>query len=212
MTDSSATTVETPANPGTAPPPHLEPDPTGFADDAAPSSEAVLRQWDPERQYIGSLLWLPAGRARAMAELVPGDALVDHLARWAHELITARVAAGADPNPVLVLRAARRRPATGAPQPGRPPSAQQVKALSLYLFDVYSAAIAPRTAVLAYAREVLDSAYRRGFARLGVTMQHLAETGCTRAELDTHFAAICRELAALRKHCDTVPATAQAGP
>ena len=105
---------------------------------------------------------------------------------------------------MLILRAAQHKPADDALHPHRAPGAEQVKALSLYLFDAYSAAIAPQESVTAYARDVLDHAYRRGFALLGQRMQHLAETGCTRGELTEQFTAIRDELAALWRRCETL--------
>lgn len=167
-------------------------------------AQSAVAQWNPEHQYIGALLWLTAAQAAIVVERVPSDALRDHRARWAHELIATQVAAGADPNPVLILRAAQHQPATTALDPDRPPSAEQVKALSLYLFDAYSAVIAPQTSVTAYARDVIESAYRRSFAHLGARMQHLAETGCTRDELTEQFTAIRDELATLWRRCEAL--------
>jgi hypothetical protein len=180
------------------------PEPAEHVDSAAQLVETVVPQWSSEHQYIGSLQWLTAQQAATIVDLVPADALRDPRARWAHELIAAQIAAGTDPNPVLILRAAAQQPPADALHPDRAPGAEQVKALSLYLFDVYSAAIAPQTSVTAYASDVLDHAYRRGFARLGARMQYLAETGCTRGELTEQFTAIRDELAALWRRCETL--------
>jgi hypothetical protein len=85
-----------------------------------------------------------------------------------------------------VLAAGRRQPATGALDPENPPTAGQYRQLALYLFDAYSQAVAPAAAIRAYAREVLEAAYRRAFDTCGIRMQQLAA-----GSADRHV--ICRK-------------------
>jgi hypothetical protein len=156
-------------------------------------------RWQPEQQYIGALMWLGAEAAQTLLELVPDTAIWDPVARWTHELIRAVSADGDTPNPVLILAAGRRRPPGDALHPDRAPSAEQVKHLSLFLFDAYSHAITPQTAADSYAREVLDEAYRRAFAGCGARMQDLAESGAGRESLTAAFTEMRDELADLWK-------------
>lgn len=161
-------------------------------------SETVIQQWEPEHQLIGALLWLPASRARAILELVPDTAIWRPRARWAYQLIRTLVDAGHDPNPVLVLAAARTQTRdTDLLRPGQRPTPRRLKELSLYLFDAYQQVIAPTVAAGDYAREVLDAAYRRAFRENGIRMQQLAECDVERQLLTQLFFETRDELADL---------------
>jgi hypothetical protein len=154
--------------------------------------------YNPEDQFVGSLMWLTAQQARTLLQRVPPTALWHPRSRWAYELIRALVDAGTDPTPVSVLQAGRHHPACNALDADTPPSPNQHKQLALYLFDAYAQAIAPTTAITNYAQDILGDAYRRAFDTYGLRMQQLAAcTGATPDELAEQFAAIRDELTTL---------------
>ena len=177
-------------------------------DDAGPASQdswrahAAIDQYSAEHQFVGSLMWLPAEKARPLVDLVPDTAIWRPLTRWAYESIRSLVDAGTDPTPPAVLDAGRRQPARDALDPASPPTANQQRRLALYLFDAYAQAVAPAAAVEAYARKVLDAAYRRAFAACGTRMQHLAATAADRDELAEQLSAIRDELADLWRRAE----------
>ncbi|WP_018604291.1 hypothetical protein [Mycobacterium sp. 155] len=166
-------------------------------------ADRVIEQWAPEHQYVGALMWLAAEHATPLLELVPDTAIWRPLTQWAYQLIRALVEDGNDPNPVLILAEAKHRPPSNALDPGHDPTEHRIRQLSLYLFDAYSQAVAPRDCAHRYAREVLDEAYRRAFRTGGQRMQDLAEAGADRDDLTTQFTAIRDELADLWKRAET---------
>ena len=172
-------------------------------------STTVIDQYSPENQFVGSLLWLSAQKARPLLDLVPDTAIWRPQTRWAYELIRHVAATGTDPTPVTVLELAGSRPARDALNPASPPSAHRQRQLGLYLFDAYSQAISPAAAITTYARQVLDEAYRRAFDTCGIRMQQLAASGAERGDLTDQFAAIRDELADLwrRAEAATKPET-----
>lgn len=170
------------------------------------AGDAVVDRWGPECQYLGALLWLPGAQARPLLALVPDRALGSPLPRWAHELIRRTVHAGADPNPVLVLDAARRHPPSDSLRPDRPPEAAALARLALYLFDAYSHVIAPAHTAATYAAQVLDRAYRQAFADCGAHMQQIATTATGRDDLAGHLTAIRDELADLLRRAEQAAA------
>lgn len=166
-------------------------------------AEAIVQQWEPEHQLIGALLWLTATQALPIVRAVPDSVIWRPRARWAYEIIRELVEDGTDPNPTVVLAAARTKSNSETLlRPGQPPTAHQVKELSLFLFDAYQQAIAPKTAAADYAREVLDEAYRRGFTQAGIRMQQLGESGAESEALTAQFNATCDELADLRRRAE----------
>ena len=180
--------------------------------DAQWRTRAVIDQWQPEHQLIGALMWLTASQARPIIDLVPDTAIWRPRTRWAYEIIRALVEAGEDPNPVTVLRRAQTRPPSDdspdsalAAEPDVNPAApyrpRRHHDLALHLFDAYSQTITPAAAG-AYAREVLDEAYRRAFTTLGRRMQQFGETGADRADLTNQFTAIRDELADLWRRAE----------
>lgn len=184
---------------------HSVPDPDDTA--AGPEghewrSQTVIDQYSPEHQFVGSLMWLSADRARPLLDLVPDTAITRHHTRWAYQLIGGLLAAGADPTPVAVLAAGRHRPARDALHPDTAPTAQEHKNLALYLFDAYAQAVAPATAIASYARAVLHEAYRRAFDTCGARMQQLAASAADPDQLAHQFAAIGAELADLRRRAE----------
>jgi hypothetical protein len=165
-------------------------------------STTVIDQYSPEHQFVGSLLWLSAQKARPLLDLVPDTAIWRPQTRWAYELIRHVTDTDTDPTPVTVLELARSRAARDALNPDSPPSAHRQRQLGLYLFDAYSQAISPAAAITTYARQVLDEAYRRAFDTCGIRMQQLAASGAERGDLTDQFAAIRDELADLWRRAE----------
>jgi replicative DNA helicase len=165
-------------------------------------SQTVIDEYSPEDQFVGSLMWLTAERARPLQDLVPDTAIRRPQTRWAYELIRGLVDTGTDPTPVAVLAAGRRQAARDAIDPDTAPTVHQHKQLALYLFDTYAQAVAPAAAIHDYARHVLDDAYRRAFNAAGIRMQELAASGADRARLHQQFTAIHDELADLWRRAD----------
>lgn len=187
-----------------------DPDDTAIADVSSVDEwrgETVAAQWDPENQLVGALMWLPAGKARVILELVPDSAIWRPMTRWAYETIRRVVDAGRDPDPVTVLAYARQRSGTQALRPNQAPTPGQHHRIALYLADLYTRTVSAAAAA-SYAREVLDEAYRRAFRAQGIRMQQLAECGADRADLTEQFAAIRDELADLWRRAE---AAAQPG-
>lgn len=159
-------------------------------------AESVVRQWQPEHQFIGALLYLSVDEARPLIDLVPDTAIAKPVARWAYELIRRLVDAQEKPDPVSVLAAGKRRSARHARCPNEPPTDARLKQLALYLVDAYTQNVSAAVAS-SLARQVLDDAYRRAFGALGQRMQQLAETDIDRGELTDQFGLIREELADL---------------
>ncbi|MGD9620593.1 MAG: hypothetical protein AB7G47_10205 [Mycolicibacterium sp.] len=166
-------------------------------------AKSVIDQYSPEHQLIGSLMWLSTAQARTLLDLVPDTAIWRPHARWAYELIRQVVDNGDTPTPPAVLALGRYHGASDAIDAGQPPTGQRYGQLAQYLFDAYSQAVAPTAAAGAYAREVLDQAYRRAFDTCGIAMQQLASSGADRDDLTTQFAAIRDGLADLWRRADT---------
>jgi replicative DNA helicase len=181
------------------------------ADTADPAAErpetwqaqTVLNQWAPEHQLIGALMWLTAEQARPILELVPDAAIWQPMRQWTYEIIRALVADGRDPNPVVVLAAARQRAWSDAASGDQPPTPCQHHRLALYLAAAYTQVLSPAAAAGDYAREVLDEAYRRAFRDNGIRMQQLAGCGAERELITEQFAAIRDELADLWRRAES---------
>ena len=180
---------------------------SAIGDPAAAESEsweatAVLNQWAPEHQLIGAMMWLTADRARPILELVPDTAIWQPMRQWAYETIRALVADGRDPNPVVVLAAARQRSWSQSGGADQPPTAVRHHRLGVYLAAAYTQVLSPSAAAGDYAREVLDEAYRRAFRDNGIRMQQLAGCGAERELITERFAAIRDELADLWRRAE----------
>jgi replicative DNA helicase len=166
-------------------------------------AQTVLNQWAPEHQLIGALMWLTAEQARPILELVPDTAIWQPLRQWAYEIIRAVVADGRDPNPVVVLAAARQRSWSHAANADQPPTPYRHHRLAVYLAAAYTQVLSPAAAAGDYAREVLDEAYRRAFRDNGIRMQQLGGCGAERELITEQFAAIRDELADLWRRAET---------
>lgn len=164
--------------------------------------ETVLAQWEPEHQLIGALMWLTAAQAKPIIELIPDTAIWRPTIRWAYQIIRSLAEAGADPNPVVVLAAAKQRPCSEAVHPEEAPTPRRHHKLAVYLASAYTQVLSPKAAAGDYAREVLEQAYRRGFTQAGIRMQQLGECGAEPEALTTQFIAIRDELADLRRRAE----------
>lgn len=164
-------------------------------------NQTTTAAWEPERHLVGALMYLTAGEAQEVLDLVPDNAICDPAARWAYELIRRVVQAGHHPDPITVLSAGRRHAATQSSRPDTAPSAHQHHQLALYLVDASADTLSP-TAVANCIRVVLDDAYRRAFDTFGVRMQQLAAAETDRDDLTTQFAAISEELDGLRRRTE----------
>jgi len=160
---------------------------------AAATATAGDSPWAPEHQLVGALMWLSAEAARPIIDLVPAATIDQPITRWAYETISHLVAEGRNPDPVLVLATAQRRPCSIALDAAAPPSARRHHQLAVYLGRAYTETVSADNAA-GYAREVLELAYRRAFAACGERMQALADATADRTELTTEFAAIRAEL------------------
>lgn len=164
-------------------------------------TDSDLRQFASEHQYVGALLYLSVEQASPLLELVPDMAINRLVTRWAYELIRFLVQQDRPADPVSVLAAGRHRAATQSLDPRSAPSARQLHELAMYLADAYTESIGA-TFVDRFARQVLDEAYRRGFAAFGQRMQQLAETGAERAELAEQFDSIREQITDLWRRCE----------
>jgi replicative DNA helicase len=185
----------------------LTADASAIGDPAAAESEsweatAVLNQWAAEHQLIGAMMWLTADQARPILELVPNTAIGQPMRQWVYETIRALVADGRDPNPVVVLAAARQRSWSRSGGADQPPTAVRHHRLAVYLAAAYTQVLSPSAAAGDYAREVLDEAYRRAFRDNGIRMQQLGGCGAERELITERFAALRDELADLWRRAE----------
>ena len=148
------------------------------------------------------MMWLTAEQARPILELVPDAAIWQPLRQWAYEIIRAVVADRRDPNPVVVLAAARQRSWSHGANADQPPTPYRHHRLAVYLAAAYTQVLSPAAAASDYAREVLEEAYRRGFTQAGIRMQQLGECGAEPQALTTQFIALRDELADLRRRAE----------
>jgi hypothetical protein len=171
-------------------------------------AQSVIKQWAPEHQLIGALMYLSADNARAILELVPDTAIWRPITRRAIEVIRAMVTEGRDPDPVAVLRTAEtlqstgdftNRAATNELADGE--RGNRHHQLALYLADAYTQVVDPRH-VRAYTSEVLADAYRRAFRFHGIRMQQLAEIDSSRGELTHYLFALHDDLADLWRRAE----------
>ena len=122
---------------------------------------------DPERAFIGALLWLPVESAARAAALVESDDLADPRLRVVVQLVRDVAADGAAPDPVVILAHAR---AAGTVR-----TAHAIKSLAELLADLY--ADCPLAASVGYyAAAVLDGSLRRRCALLGERIGQIADS------------------------------------
>jgi hypothetical protein len=125
---------------------------------------------DPERQFVGCLLWLPLDAARRALAGMRADDLADPMAAHVLQLVIEVVAAGQPPAPVAVFAHAA---ATGR-APGETPRAR----LGRWLAEVYGATQLPHLADHLKA-VVLEAAWRRALNEHARRVLYAAETSPT---------------------------------
>ncbi|MGD9622357.1 MAG: hypothetical protein AB7G47_20230 [Mycolicibacterium sp.] len=168
-------------------------------DDLMMSTATRPPLWEPEDQFVGALLHMGArhrAERQALIELVPATALVRPITRWAYELISELSRRGIDPDPTLVLTAARRQPpaAEADTRPDLTTTALRPNVLGElggYLADVYTQSYAdanPRH----YAQEILDDAFRRAAGAWGARLQYMADAYADRQDITTIITDIMR--------------------
>jgi replicative DNA helicase len=131
---------------------------------------------DPERAYIGALLWLPADSTGRMASLVGPEDLADVQLRVALQLVRELAAAGVPPDPVAVLAHAR--------AAGTVTTQHATKALAELLADLYGS-VPTAASVNYYAACVLDDSLRRRCAVAGERIAQAAERSSLAALVGT---------------------------
>lgn len=159
----------------------------------------IQRRWSPETQFIGALMWLTAARAKPVLDLVLDSDIEDPLNAWAIQSIRKLVRQGESPNPALVIRAATNPSNGGQWSPGDTATpGSRYHRFTLHVFNAYEHALpGASTAVLSYAREVLDDSYRRAFRVNGTRMISLADAMADREDLTDFATELRSELAAI---------------
>ncbi|ART74323.1 hypothetical protein BTO20_37510 (plasmid) [Mycobacterium dioxanotrophicus] len=152
--------------------------------------------WEPEDQLIGALLHLRSSAAADIIALVPAAAVQHPVARWAYELITTLVQAGDDPDPTVVLTAARRQPPACD---NNAPAELTTTALRPNVYGdlgTYLANAYTNTHNIAqvrdYARTVLDDHFRRTAGAWGARLQALADAYADREEITAAITELMR--------------------
>lgn len=164
------------------------------AHDTEQTAEAAVRQWDPERQLVGSLMHLNGHKVAQILGVVPDSAIWSPENRWVVEVIRHLVATGCEPDPVTVLQTARRR---GPISEGTSRvSPRRHHRFAVRLADLYTQAVAPLL-LPQYAREVLENAFCRAAAAHGSRLTQFAENNSARHELAECIVDMRAELADL---------------
>jgi hypothetical protein len=156
--------------------------------------ETLVEQWDPERQFVGALLWQDVATAASLLAVVPDDAIIDPLTRWVYELIRSLTEVGRRPDPAAILYRAQSQPAARALRPGEPPSAREYHRLATHLAALYTQVHDP-SAAADYARDILDAAYRQAVRTAARQLQYLSDTCADGADLAARVGATCAALA-----------------
>ncbi len=124
---------------------------------------------DTERQFVGTLLWLPQHQARAVLAGMRADDLASAMPAEVLQLVIELVAAGHDPAPVAVF--------SHAVITGRAPGEARRGWLGTWLAETYGACQASTPAHARFLKAVvLETAWRRAVAehatRLAQAVEH----------------------------------------
>ena len=122
---------------------------------------------DPERQFVGCLMQLPAPAARRVLAGMRGDDLADPMAAHALQLAIEVLAAGQPPAPVTLY--------AHALATGQAPGTLRRERLSGWLFDTYRDAPPPALADHLKA-VVLETAWRHALTVHAMRVLHAADT------------------------------------
>lgn len=163
------------------------------------AARSAVPLWEPEDQFVGALLHMNPRRSAersALIELVPATAITRPITRWTYELICTLIRQDINPDPTLVLAAARRQPPAGDTK--TPPDLittalrpNIIGELGRYLADIYTASH-PTDNARQYAAEILDDAFRRAAGEWGARLQHLADAHADRQDITTVITDIMR--------------------
>lgn len=127
---------------------------------------------DPERQFVGCLLWLPRRTARRVLAGMRADDLDHPMPAQVLQFIIEVVAAGHAPAPVTVY--------AHATTTGRVVGEQARHRLGRWLADTYGDSSAlPADTALRLKTVVLEAAWRRAVAEHAHRLQHAAENSPT---------------------------------
>jgi hypothetical protein len=140
------------------------------------SDHAVM---DPERQFLGCILSLPARPAALLLDGLGPDDFTDPLAALVAELAIQITAAGRAADPLAVYDAAADHLPAG-PRQGR---AERLRRLSTWLADTYAATVLPDTGHAAWLKGLLCKATWRRAVTAHATRVLQAAEHCTTSEV-----------------------------
>ncbi|MEU3274520.1 hypothetical protein ABZ639_27060 [Saccharomonospora sp. NPDC006951] len=124
---------------------------------------------DPERQFVGCLLWLPHTHARTVLAGMRADDVADPMTAHVLQLVIEVVAHGQHPAPVTVY--------THALHTGHAPGETARHRLGRWLADTYGAAnAAPADQAHHLKTVVLEAAWRRAITEHAHRLSHAAHT------------------------------------
>lgn len=171
--------------------------PAARAESASRRGETITRQWDPEAQLVGALMYLTAVDAAPIMGWVPDNAIWRPENRWTMELIRYLVTTNITPDPVTVLHTARSHGPAGVARV----NPRRHHSFAVHLAELYTQTVTP-VLVRQYAREVLENAFRRAATAHGEHLAEMARNGSPRKELAKRVAAMRTELADLWRRAE----------
>lgn len=124
---------------------------------------------DPERQFLGLLMQLPAAPARRLLAGMCPDDLADPLASHVLGLAIAAVAAGQNPDPITLF--------DHATETAEPPVADRIQRLAIWLADTHQHSGAASGGYLKTL--VLKAAWRRAVHEHATRVAHATTTSPT---------------------------------
>ncbi|PRX45652.1 hypothetical protein B0I33_109316 [Prauserella shujinwangii] len=125
---------------------------------------------DPERQFVGCLLWLRLDPARRVLAGMRADDLADPMCAQVLQLVIEVVAAGHAPCPTTVF--------AHATATGRAPGEERAR-LGMWLADTYGHTVQVPDLAFHLKAVVLEAAWRRAIAEYATRLLHAAETSPT---------------------------------
>lgn len=167
-------------------------------------SDTIMRQWDPETQLVGALMYLTAADAAAIVQWVPDSAIWQPDTRWAMQIIRSLVTQNLAPDPVTVLHTAHSQGPAGVARV----SPRRHHNFAVHLADLYTQTVTP-VLVRQYALEVLENTFRRAVAAHGEHLAEMARNGSPRHELAQRVAAMRIELADLWRRAEAARPTVE---
>lgn len=126
---------------------------------------------DPERQFVGCLLWLPHVTARRVLAGMRADDLADPMAAHVLQLVIEVVAADVAPAPVAVY--------SHAVATGQAPGEHNRHRLGRWLADTYGHTPPTQHLAAHLKTVVLEAAWRRAVAEHATRLAHAVESSPT---------------------------------